>query len=158
MKNALDTVADRIVNEVSRKHKIISAPCEGVLVDELRGTLGRLRRGRKTKEEFILAGIERAVKRGDLERFDDEYGIIIALPNEWPPSQLADFSFMSDDDFRPLYDNEVLRHLRGTQAWEALLQHYRSTKPHPPEPVSSIAIWMIPAFIIYACVLCKNSI
>ena len=121
-KNKLDIIADRIVAEVTRQHKIIAAPCEGALVDELRGTISRVRFGRHrmTSTEIILAGLNRVIERGDIERFDDEFGIVIALPNEWPPADLESFSLMSDEDFAPLYESGVLRHLRDPRAWSEL--------------------------------------
>lgn len=119
-KNPLDIVADRIVCEVTRQHKIVAFPSEGALVHELRGVTARIKVRKMCPSQIILAGIQRAVARGDLERFDDEFGIVIALTNEWPPEA---FSFMSGDDFLPLYESNMLRHVKGSNAWHELLQH-----------------------------------
>ncbi len=122
-KNKLDIIADRIVAEVTRQHKIIAKPCEGALIDELRGTVARVRLGRMSSTEIILAGLKRAIQRGDLGRFDDEFGIVIALPNEWPPADLESFSLTSDEDFAPIYEPSVLRHLRDPHVWSELSLH-----------------------------------
>jgi hypothetical protein len=114
-KATLDDVISRIVGHVKGKGKIIGAPCEGVLVDELSPVLNRLCIDYKghTRAEVILAAITKAVEDGTLERFDDGIDLIIALPNEWPPERLRAFTTISDDDFEPLYESCLLRHTRN---------------------------------------------
>jgi len=115
----MDEVIDRIVAYTAQRHKIIAAPSEGLLTDELLGVLsraGKVNRGRSNRRTFILDAIQVAVERGRLERFIDEFGIIIALPNEWPPSSLTDFVMFDDIDFEPAFDPAMLRHVRNNMA------------------------------------------
>lgn len=124
-KSSIDIVADRIVSYIAREHKIIAGPSEGALVDELHdsGVLTRVKTGRQNRTEFILAAVRRAVQAGDLERFDDQYGVVFALPNEWPPADLVAFSATSDEDYSLLFDPKMFRYIRNVNSMTELSFH-----------------------------------
>lgn len=109
----LECAVERIVGHVKKHHKIIESKSLGLLIDELLPVTNRIGSFRGCRRRLILDAIDLAVKQDRLGRFQDEYGVIIALPNEWPPAFLQAFPTIGDDDFEPLYAPDVFRHVRG---------------------------------------------
>jgi hypothetical protein len=120
------TISERIVTYVQAHHKIVSADNENCLIAEL--LQGRIlcRSGFRPSSDMspvqlIRSAIDHAVAQRKLGYHIDQYGVVIALLNEWPPTE--PFTLMSAEDFEPLALEQLVIRIKKPHIM-AELMHY----------------------------------